>query len=235
MPKEQDRLHPAFQQAHIFQGLRLDQLEVVAAHFRRRALGDDESLFHQDDPATVFYLILEGQIKIVQITPEGFEVILHVLGPGDIVGALPTIGEGTYPAGATSLGSALVTSVDAQTFDHILQEYPIIAKNLLGFATKVLQRSHMKIRELATERVERRIARALSRLAGQLGRKHNGHIHLDFPLSQQDLADMTGTTIYTVSRTLNEWDRKGILEHGREHILILEPHKLIGIGEDLVE
>lgn len=91
----------------------------------------------------------------------------------------------------------------------------------------------MKIRELATERVERRIARALCRLSGQLGRKQGDHIHLDFPLSQQDLAEMTGTTVYTVSRTLNEWGRQGILEHGREHIVILAPHKLIAIGEDL--
>jgi CRP-like cAMP-binding protein len=234
MPKELDRLHPAFQQAHIFKGLKPDQIEVVADHFHTRALGDDEILFHQDDTARIFYLILEGQMKILQTTAEGFEVILHVLGPGDIVGALPTIGKGTYPAGATSMGSTLVAFIDAHTFNHILREHPIIAKNLLHFATKVLQRSHQKIRELATERVERRIARVLSRLAGQLGRKQDGQIHLDFPLSQQDLAEMTGTTIYTVSRTLNEWNRQGILEHGRERIIILQSHKLIEIGEDLV-
>ena len=235
MPKEQYRLHPAFKQAHIFKGLQPDQIDVVTSHFHARTLGDDEILFHQDDPATIFYLILEGQIKILQTTAEGFEVILHVLGPGDIVGALPTIGEGTYPAGATSLGTTRVAFVDAETFDHILQEHPIIAKNLLGFATKVLQRSHLKIRELATERVERRIARALSRLSGQLGRKQGAQIHLDFPLSQQDLAEMTGTTVYTVSRTLNEWKRQDILEHGRERIIILKPHELIKIGEDLLD
>jgi CRP-like cAMP-binding protein len=235
MPKEHYRLHPAFKQAHIFKGLQPDHLEVVASHFHMRTLLDDEILFHQDDPATIFYLILDGQIKILQSTAEGFEVILHVLGPGDIVGALPTIGEGTYPAGATSLGTTQVAFVDAETFDYILREHPIITKNLLVFATKVLQRSHLKIRELATERVERRIARALSRLSGQLGRKQGGQIHLDFPLSQQDLAEMTGTTVYTVSRTLNEWKRQGILDHGRERIIILEPHELIKVGEDLLD
>lgn len=235
MPEVPDRLHPAFKQAHIFEDLKLDQIELVAGHFRRRALEDDEILFHQDDPATVFYLILEGQLKILQTTAEGFEVILHVLGPGEIVGALPTLGEGTYPAGATSLGPALVAFVDAEAFDRVLQVHPAIARNLLRFATKVLQRSHLKIRELATERVERRIARALSRLAGQLGRKQDGHIHLDFPLSQQDLAEMTGTTVYTVSRTLNDWKRQGILEHGRERIVIIEPHRLVEIGEDLLK
>ncbi|MGD8620666.1 MAG: Crp/Fnr family transcriptional regulator, partial [Anaerolineales bacterium] len=174
MPKEQYRLHPTFQQAPIFKNLKDHELKAVARRFHLRALEDDEPLFYQDDPASVFYLILEGQVKILQTTAEGFEVILHVLGPGDIVGALPTIGAGTYPAGAVSLGSTKAAFINADAFNQILQQYPIIASNLLRFAMKVLQRSHQKIRELATERVERRIARALSRLSGQLGRRQDG-------------------------------------------------------------
>jgi CRP-like cAMP-binding protein len=233
MPKEQDRLHPAFQQAPIFTGLSPEQIEEVASRFHTRTLPDDTALFHQDEPASVFYLILEGQVKIVQTTAEGFEVILHVLGPGNMVGALPTLGEGTYPAGAISLGSAIIGFIDAQMFEDILHNYPPITKNLLLFATRVLQRSHRKIKELSTERVERRIARAISRLSNQLGRQTEAGILLDFPLSRQDLAEMTGTTVYTVSRTLKEWERAGILSLGRERIIIRSPHGLVAIGEDL--
>ncbi len=233
MPKEQQRLHPALKQAHIFQGLKSDQIEVVAGHFHTRVLEDDQILFHEEDPATVFYLILEGQVKIVQTTAEGFEVILHILGPGDIVGALPTLGEGTYPAGAVSMGASLVGFVDADTFNQILVKFPRITKNLLLFATRVLQRSHRKIKELSTERVERRIARAIGRLSNQLGRQTEEGILLDLPLSRQDLAEMTGTTVFTVSRTLKEWERKGILLLGRERIIISSPHELTAIGEDL--
>jgi CRP-like cAMP-binding protein len=233
MPKEHGRLHPAFQQAHIFDGLTPEQIDEVARRFHTRALDDDQVLFREDDPASVFYLVLEGQVKIVQDTAEGFEVILHVLGPGNIVGALPTLGEGTYPAGAVSLGSSLVGFIEAEMFDHILHDYPSITKNLLLFATRVLQRSHRKIKELSTERVERRIARALGRLSDQLGRQIDEGILLDFPLSRQDLAEMAGTTVYTVSRTLKEWERRGILLLGRERIVISSPHDLTAIGEDL--
>lgn len=230
---KQDRFHPAFQQAQIFEGLNTDQIKAVAGHFRSRALADDTVLFHQDEPASAFYLILEGQVKILQTTADGFEVILHILGAGELVGALPTIGEGTYPASARSLGNALVASIDFETFYQILDDHPSVTKNLLRFATRVLQTSHRKIRELATERVERRVARALTRLARQLGREMQGEIHLDFPLSRQDLAEMTGTTVFTASRTLNDWERQGIIALGRERVVILEPHKLIAIGEDL--
>ena len=104
---------------------------------------------------------------------------------------------------------------------------------MLRFATRVVQTSHNKIRELSTERVERRIARALSRLASQLGRQTEEGILLDFPLSRQDLAEMTGTTVFTVSRTLKAWERLEILQLGRERIVIAAPHELITIGEDL--
>lgn len=233
MPNEPDQLHPAFTQTNIFKGIPPTQLEEVSKYFRKRRLSDDTYLFHQDESASVFYLILEGQVKILQTTAEGFEVILHVLGPGDIVGALPTLGDGTYPAGAVSLGSVLVAFIDAKSFDSLLQIYPVMAKNLLRFATRVLQNSHSKIKELATERVERRIARAISRLSNQLGRQTEEGILLDFPLSRQDLAEMTGTTVYTVSRTLKEWERSGVLLLGRERIVIRSPHELTAIGEDL--
>ncbi len=172
-------------------------------------------------------------MKIQQTTAEGHEVILHILGAGEIIGALPTIGEGTYPASALTLGKVLMAFTTAEQFQDILEAYPRITKNLLRFATRVVQTSHKKIRELATERVERRIARALSRLASQLGRETEKGILLDFPLSRQDLAEMTGTTLFTVSRTLKEWERQEILLLGRERIIITAPHQLISIGEDL--
>ena len=225
--------HPTFMRASIFTGLSCEQIQQVAGCFKQRRLEDDTYLFHQDEPADAFYLILDGQVKIQQTTAEGFEVILHILGPGELVGALPTLGDGTYPASALTLGQTLAASIDAESFYQLLDVNPIIGKNLLRYATQLLQSSLGKIRELATQRVERRIARTLTRLASRLGREHEGQIYLDFPLSRQDLAELTGTSIFTVSRTLNTWEREGVLALGRERIVILSPHKLVAIGEDL--
>ena len=233
MPKEYDRLHPSFLQAGIFEGLTPTQIEEVTGHFQTRTLGDDVFVFHEGELATMFYLVLEGQVKILQASPEGFDVILHILGPGNIIGALPSLGAGTYPASALTLGDVKLARTSADEFHSDLERHPTITKNLLRFATRVVQNSHTKIRELSTERVERRIARALSRLAGQLGRETAQGILLDFPLSRQDLAEMTGTTVFTVSRTLKNWERRGVVQLGRERISIAIPHELIAIGEDL--
>ncbi len=233
MPKERERLHPAFLQVNIFEGIPPDEVDRLSAHFQLRTLGDNTFLFHEDEETQSFYLLLEGQVKILQTSAEGHDVVLHVLGPGNIIGALPTLGEGTYPASALTLGDALVAQIYADRFKDLLDQYPRVMKNLLRFATRMLQNSHRKIRELATERVERRIARALGRLASQLGRATEEGILLDFPLSRQDLAEMTGTTVYTVSRTLKEWERRSVLQLGRERIIIAQPHELMAIGEDL--
>ena len=90
-----------------------------------------------------------------------------------------------------------------------------------------------RYRELATERVERRVARALLRLVRQAGKRTEEGVHIDIPLSRQDLAEMTGTTLYTVSRILSEWEQKGLVNSGRERVTLRQAHEIMLIAEDL--
>lgn len=227
--------HAGFVQAKIFSGLGPEDLARVAASFRSRPFQRGRQLFRQGDPAAVYYLVGEGQVKIVQTSPEGLEVILHIFGPGEIIGALPTLGEGAYPGTAVALTDGLAFAIEADDFDDILQRHPSVTVRLLRFATEVLQASHVRLRELATQRVEQRIARTIARLATQTGVKTDDGVTLSTPLSRQDLANLTGTTLFTVSRTLKAWERRGILRSSRNRLTVLNPHALIAIGEDLIE
>lgn len=226
-------LSPAFKQAELFQGLSEQQLASVAARFKRATYDQDEIILLQGAPAEAFYLVGEGKVKVVQTSVEGLEVLLHVFEPGGVIGALPTVGEDTYPATAITLEPATIFYIMADDFDQLLLEHPRVGRNLLKFATRMLQSAHQRLREMATERVERRIARTLARLVRQLGEEREGEIKIDAPLSRQDLADMSGTTLYTVSRTLKSWERQGLLRAGRKQLTILRPHDLITIAEDL--
>ena len=226
-------VHPIFAQASVFAGLGAEALEAIAADFLPRRLPRDAPLLLEGDPAEVYYLLADGQVKIIQTSAEGFEVILHLLGPGDLVGALPNLNEGTYPASVIALTEVVAYAISPADFDAILERHPSVAIHLLRFAASRLRASHARLREMATERVERRIARTLSRLAGQIGKRTERGIVLGAPLSRQDLAELTGTTLYTVSRTLKEWERRGILIAGREQVILLNTHALVAIGEDL--
>ena len=226
-------LHPVFQQASVLQGLEEEARRTIASAFRAFHYDEGTTLFLEGEPARVFYLIGEGRVKVLQTSPEGHQVILHMLGPGQLVGALPTLEEGNYPATAVTMEKSLLFSIAAKDFEAILEEYPQVTRNLLRFATQKLHETHAKLREMATERVEQRIARLLCRLVGQVGVAVEGGILLDLPLTRQDLAEMTGTTLYTVSRTLKNWERRGLLRSQRTRVIIINQHALALLAEDL--
>ena len=112
-------------------------------------------------------------------------------------------------------------------------ELPRLALNAMGMMANQVQEYQERFRQVATERVERRLARALLRLASQSGRKIEQGVLIDFPLSRQDLAEMCGTTLFTVSRTLSQWESQGIVITGRERVIVRYPHGLVRIAEDL--
>ena len=95
-----------------------------------------------------------------------------------------------------------------------------------------LQETHTRVIEMSTQQVEQRVANALLRLARQSGHKVEHGVEIDFPISRQDIAQMTGTTLHTVSRILSGWESRGLVESGRQRIVLREPHKLLVLAED---
>ena len=227
----------AFKQAELFSDLEDDELRQVVGYFKSASFGPNETIFLENELANAFHLVAKGKVKVVQTSIEGLEVILHIFEPGGIVGALPTAGQETYPASAITLEEVETFFITHEDFNHLLIQHPTVTRHLLKFAARMLQIAHRRIRELATERVERRIARTLVRLTRQLGHEHDDDdtLVIDAPLSRQDLAELSGTTLYTVSRTLKAWERAGLLHSERKLLKILRPHKLITIAEDLPE
>ncbi|HET7377529.1 MAG TPA: Crp/Fnr family transcriptional regulator, partial [Anaerolineae bacterium] len=138
-----------------------------------------------------------------------------------------------YPASAEAIGDVEVLGWDEPAIVKLMARYPRFTANLLHLLSQRIQELQDRLREMSTERVERRIAHALLRLVAQLGRKAEHGVLIDLALSRQDLANMTGTTLYTVSRVLTRWEEDGLIESGRERILIKQPPRLVTIAEDL--
>jgi CRP-like cAMP-binding protein len=114
-----------------------------------------------------------------------------------------------------------------------MERYPQISLNGLRLIAGRFRELQDRYRELATERVEQRVARALVRLTRQVGKRTEEGVLIDLPLSRQDLGEMTGTTLYTVSRIMSRWEQAGLVVTGRERIVIRNPHGLVIIAEDL--
>jgi CRP-like cAMP-binding protein len=194
---------------------------------------EDSFLIHQGDPATHLYVLLSGRLKLTQVTVEGQQVLLRYALPGEAFAILAVLSDTLFPTSVQAVEDSLVAAWDKESMQKLMLEYPKVALRALTILARHTREFQDRIRELSTERVERRIARALVRLARQTGRKVKEGILLDLPLSRQDLAELTGATLFTVSRTLSQWENQGLIRSGREKIVILFPHGLVTIAEDL--
>ena len=116
------------------------------------------------------------------------------------------------------------------TIGALAQTYPGIALNAMRTMGGRLQDTQSRLREMQTERVERRIAHGIARLVAQAGRRVEGGILIDFPVSRQDIAELTGTTLHTVSRLLSGWEKQGLVKSGRKRIVVCDAHRLVVIS-----
>ena len=219
--------------SQVFSGLKEKTLANVLAiaHERRMAPGD--VAFREGEQADSFYVVVSGRLKLTQVGQDGNEVILRFVGPGEVAAALAVFVEATYPATALAMGPTRLLAWQRLDLQELIQSHAVLATNMLKLVSERLREVQERFRELATERVAQRIARALLRLVRQAGRKVEHGVLIDLPLSRQDLAEMTGTTLFTVSRILSDWEAQGFVESARERVTITRPHALVSIAEDL--
>lgn len=220
-------------EAPLFQGLSFAEHQAALRAARRRQVRREAFFFQQGDPASALYVLTAGRVRLTQVTPEGDQVILHLVHPGEMFGGIAVLGDATYPVSAQALEDCQALAWDGEGMAGLMERTPRLALNALRLLAGRVQELQDRVRELATERVERRVARTLLRLARQAGRKVENGVLIDLPLSRQDLAEMTGTTLFTVSRVLSRWEQQGLVEAGRERVLIRFPHGLVRIAEDL--
>ena len=190
-------------------------------------------LFFEGEPSLDAYFLLEGQVKIVHETVDGQEIILRLIQPGEIFGGSGGWGGANYPATALALDSGRVFALPAAEFTRLMHELPDLSMSMVRELAARLREAEARVHELQVERVERRIARTLLRLAEKAGRKTTEGLLIELPQSRQHLAELTGATLTTVSRVLSEWDRQGLVQAGRERVTITNPHALVMIAEDI--
>ncbi len=223
----------ALRHAELFHDLSAADLAKIYPLARTRQVERDAFFFHQGDAADLFYVLMAGQVKLTQLTSDGNQQLMRLIQPGEMFGGIAALGNATYPASAQAAQDSTALTWHTDTILQLMETHPRVALNTIHHLAQRVQELQQRNLELATERVERRIAHVLLRLVRASGRKAETGILIDFPLSRQDIAEMSGTTLYTVSRTLNAWQQKGLVEIGRERVLICNPHGLVAIAEDL--
>jgi len=214
-----------------FAGLGGSDLDAILVGARSSRFSKDSEVFAQGAEARSFFLLLSGHIRVVRNTPDGHQVIARYISEGELFGIAVAMGLKIYPASAIAAVDCVVLTWPNSVWSDLQTRFPTFGANAYRTIGSRLQDTQAQVMEMSTKQVEQRIANALLRIVGQSGRKTEEGIEIDFPISRQDIAEMTGTTLHTVSRLLSAWESEGIVRSGRQKVTVTDPHRLMLLAE----
>ena len=219
---------------HHFRELPAGQKAEIAALFIRKEYEPDEYVFFEGDDPVQLWFVETGRIKLLKHSDTGKDVIVTVVSAGTFLGEAALHRGEAYSATAQAVEPTVMLLFPEATYEHLLQRYPELSVLIISGLESRLEEAYDTLRSMAVERVERRIARLLLRLASTLG-KHteDKQIMIDMPLTRQEIAEMTGTTVESAIRVMSKLRKQGVIASENGRILLTEPHALVTIADEL--
>jgi CRP-like cAMP-binding protein len=200
-----------FRKFPLFADLDDRELTAIAAVAKSRRYAKDDVVFHADESGDVFCLIREGQVKVTMISPEGKEIILSLLGPGDFFGEMALLDDEPRSATVVATEPLELVTLWRSDFLQILAENFDITKKVLAEISQRLRSASNRIESLATMDVYGRLARFFLDLAKENGKMlDNGYVAVTRP-THQAIANMIGTSRETVSRLIHDLMKQNLL------------------------
>jgi CRP-like cAMP-binding protein len=204
------------QQFALFTGVYPTDCAAIISLGHEKRFCRRQNLFSVGDTVDQVFLLLSGSVKITQIGFRGGEVMFRVCGAGDLLGMFALGPDEKHNSAAQTAVAGVVLTWDSVTFARLLDQSARLRHNTFRMLEQRLQEMEQRFLQLSTDDVPRRLSGELIRLSKRLGCGENGEIHL----SQTDLAQLTGTTVPTVSRLLGRWEKLGIVSVRREVVQV---------------
>jgi len=224
-------------QRPVFAGLPAREIEALATVAVEESHRARAYIFLESDPSRWFYLVKSGHVKIVRHSKTGKDVVLELLGPGEVFGGVAVIEKRPYPAAAQATEPTVVVKIPAGPVIALADRHPAFIKEMALMIGRRLRAAHDSVKSLAVDPVEARLAAALLRLAereGTRGKSGDG-VTLPFHLTRQSLADMTGTTVETTIRILSRWLRDGLLVDEGGRLVLTDREGMTALAEGETE
>jgi CRP-like cAMP-binding protein len=207
-----------------FSGLSELECIYVASRGHSRSFASGEVLFMQGQSSRHLVLIESGRVKMTQLRSNGNEVILWMNRSGDVIGALGESGPGSQSCSARAMDQCQALVWDYTKLRCLLLEFPQIRQNIGQILSDRLSELQERCREVASEKVAQHLALTLLRLIKQVGKPVREGVEIS--ASRDELAQMTGTTLFTISRILSRWGEKGFVLPRREAVFVVDPERL---------
>jgi CRP-like cAMP-binding protein len=215
----------------VFTGLPAREIEGLAAAAVEEAHPARAYIFMEGDPAGWFYLVRSGHVKIVRHSKTGKDVVLELLGAGEVFGGVAVIEKRPYPAAAQATEPTVVLKIPAEPVIALAERHPAFVKEMALMIGRRLRSAHDSVTSLAVDPVETRLAAALIRLAEREGARGREGVTLPFHLTRQSLADMTGTTVETTIRIFSRWLKNGLLADDGGRLVLTDRERLSRLAD----
>jgi CRP-like cAMP-binding protein len=208
----------------LFQGLSPAQRMQATLHARSHVYERNEYLFRQGEPASHLLLIDNGSVKLSQFDAHGNDVILSLSGARDTLGVSVLLARNNYASSARAVAKCRAILWERALFESLLSSNAQIRENVDSILLERIQKLGDRFLEIATENVEQRVAHVLLRVLGHMGR--NCIPGIEVALSTEELAQLAGTNLLTVSRLVSKWYEEGLVKPRRNTVLVLDPQGL---------
>lgn len=211
--------------------LSADELAAANKRFKARDFAEGATIYFADDPATHLYVVAIGQVRLMQHSPAGKDVLLDVLQPGEFFGSLMPGDDGRYAETAQAHTDTCILGINAEAFRRLMTSDPRIALAVLDLTTERLHAAQETVRRLSAYPMEQRLAAVLVRLAGKLGEQRADDLLIRTRLSREDLARMTAATPETISRIMTQLQKDGLVNSGRQWVAVKDMAGLRRLAE----
>jgi CRP-like cAMP-binding protein len=206
----------------VFRRLGPEDRRRLAEVSRVKAYARNDVIFDEGATPEFFYTIARGRVKVCKSTPAGKDVILEVFGVGDPFGAVAVYEGRRFPASAVALEDTVCVLVPREAFFALLEQHPSLVRGLLLGLTHRLIELTNRMAELTGGRVEPRVARLFLKMADDSGQPRADGLFIPLPLSRQEIADLTGTTIETTIRIMSRWGKQRVVRTEKDGFLVVD-------------
>lgn len=217
------------QQSSLFSGIPPKDCKEIVSAARKEVYMRRQTIFLEGDPVRQMVLLTSGCAKIVQVGQNGCEVILRLNGTGEALGMVGLNTQARHCSTAQALSASTALVWEAAAFESLSERFPALRRNTTSILCKRLEDLEERFREISTEKVSARLSHEIVRLLNQVGRRVNGVVEIR--LSREEMAQLIGTTLFTVSRLLSDWDQRGIVSARREAVSVHNLQALVELSE----
>jgi CRP-like cAMP-binding protein len=217
----------------LFSGLSETDIEAIGHATTMTHCHPGQVILSPDDPPDRIHILKRGQVRVYRVTPDGKQLTLDIYEKGTILGDMRLIGQDRMPeAFAETIDAAVICTITPNELRRLVERYPIIGVNIITFLSARLQEAERELEAMAYQRVGQRLARKLIDLAQRFGVETVRGTLIQARLTQQELAEMIGTTRETLAHTLSDFRRRGLLDTAHHRVLIRDAERLAELAEE---